>query len=474
MKFCLFHRKSLFVVAALLVFAGASAFAQDTESQALQLKRLSLTEALKVAYEQNPDLRAARAQLKAVQELLPQAQAGWKPSISSELGVVRTDLDGDGVTSSTDGSTAKSVALSVTQSLYKGGSTFARNKAARYTIMAQELYLNSIEQSVLLQAATAYMDVLKNKAVLDLSIANRDTLQTQFEATQDRFDVGELTITDVSQAKARLEGAEANIIASRGLLNTSYAVFEEITGLSPVSLQEPTTLKLPLPQSLDEAIRLGEQNNPQVLSAVYAHKAAEEDIDDVFGELLPQISLSGSWGKTYDPSPGLYDDQEATSIGVVASIPLYQSGAVRSRVRQAKQTANQKFMDIYAVKRESRRQVISAWSDWNAARAVIASRLVQVEAARVAYEGAREENIVGSRTVLDTLDANQELLDAQVQLVTSKRDEVVAQFSLLSAIGALEPQALGFQGFEREYEENLRDVSHKILNMDVDMLQEVE
>lgn len=460
-------------VAATLSFWVFLSSSHAREAQhAAQDQEMDMQFALRHAYRNNPVLIAARSELKATHELLPQAYAGWKPTISSEASLTNTEIDGSNFGGG-DGSTARDLVLSLDQPLWRGGRTFAQTAAARHTIRAQGAALRSTEQSVLLDAAAAYMDVVRDQALLDLSLGNQDVIAKQLEATQDRFDVGEITITDVSQAKARLARAESDVITARGDLHSSYAVFEELIGLTPKRLAGPD-MALTLPESLDEAVLVAEQSNPRILAAFHSHKASEEDVDDVFGELLPEIGAFGSWNKTYDPSPGLIDEQTTKSIGLSASIPLYQAGAVRSRVRQAKHTANQRYIEILDVKRQVRQEVISAWSDWRAAQSEINSRSAQVEASQVAQEGVRAEATVGSRTVLDTLDADQELLDAQVALVTARRNEVVARFTLLSTLGLLSPQTLGFGEEAQDYARNLNNVSRKIFDMHVDRVQEVD
>lgn len=430
---------------------------------------LTLQESLRNAYLRNPTLRAARAQLKATQERLPQALAGWQPTILSTAGAEVTDIDGSSFGG--EGSTAKDVGVSLAQPLYRGGRTSAETAAARAVIAAQEMAVRAIEQDILQRTATAYMDVLRDQSLLELSENNREFIAQETEATQDRFDVGELTRTDVSQAQARLARADSNIITARGALNSSRAAFEEVTGVPPEHLVAPDyTLKIP--ESLDEAVIEADTNSPDILSAVFAHKASEDDVDGVFGELLPEVGLSASWDRAYDPSPGLTDEQTTSAVGIRATIPLYKAGAVRSRVRQAKHTSNQRYIEILEARRAIKNAVSSQWADLRTAEAEIRSREAEVEAALVAQEGVKAETELGARTVLDVLDANQELLDARAALVTAQRNEVVARFRLLSTLGALSPEKLGFGGDTYKYGQNLADMRGNIFNMDVDSVQE--
>ncbi len=443
----------------------------EEKPKAYQKPKQTLEAVLHKAYLGNPTIRAARMELRATHEQLPQAMAGWKPSVSADASITSSDLEGSNFGGSGsgggDGSTAKDVAVSVSQPLYRGGQTVSEMAAARYTIRARTQALKAIEQNILLEAVTAFMDVLRDQALFDLSWNNREVIARQLEATQNRFEVGELTRTDVSQAEARLAKADADAVTARGDLRSVQAVFEQVVGMPAGDLQEPGVM-LDLPDHYSEILDLAEQHNPDVLAATYAHKASEEDVDDVFGELLPEISLSGSWNRTLDPTPGLIEEQTAKTIGLSASIPLYQAGAVRSRVRQAKQTANQRYIQILEARRQARQEAIRNWESLDVARAEIRSREAQVRAQKVAQEGVRAETEVGQRTILDALDADQELLDAEAALVSAQRNEVVALFSLATTLGLLTPERLGFAGDGIDMDEHLDEITWKVFDMGVD------
>ena len=333
--------------------------------------------------------------------------------------------------------------------------------------------MRSRELEVLEDAGSIYLDVLRDTALLKLSQNTRDVIARQLEATQDRFDVGELTKTDVSQAQARVARADSDIITATGNLNASKARFEEIIGAPAQGLGKPD-IELRVPDNLPEAETDADQNSPMILAAEFVHRASEQDIDGVFGELLPEVGFSSSWNKAYDPSPGLYDRQTTSVIGLTATMPLYEAGSVRSRVRQAKHTANQRYIEIMETRREVRQNIVSNWADLQAAQAEIRSRKAQVEASAIAQEGVTQETDLGARTILDVLDANQELFDAQVALVTAERNEMVARFALLSTLGSLTPQTLGFPEDAYNYRENYVDSQWKIFDMNVDRVQEVD
>lgn len=404
-----------------------------------------LYDALGLAYQNNPTLRAARAGLLATQEQLSQAQSGFQPKVSANADVTHTDTDTEGTSFVTsDGTnTSKSASLNVEQPLFRGGSTIADVRRAKNTITAEELSLSSTEQGILYDAAVAYMDLLRDTAILELRKNNRDLVIKELERARDGFRVGELTRTDVSQSEARLADAEASVITAEGALRSSSAVYAQVVGVpSAGELAFPETA-LFLPETLPEALSYAQSNNRSVLQAKFVNAAAEDDVDKVFGELLPEVSALGSLSKVYDQSDFI-EEQRQTSIGLSATIPLYQGGSTYSRVREAKKKANQRYLQILEAVDKAEQEAVSNWESLKASRAEIKARQTQIEAARIAREGVHYEAEFGERTTLDVLDAHQELLDAQVNLVTAQRNEVVAEFALARTLGLLVPQKLGF------------------------------
>lgn len=405
----------------------------------------TLYEAIALAYENNPTARAARAELLAVEELLDQAKAGYRPTISADGDITHTDTDtkGQSFITSDGTNTSKSAALNLSQPLYRGGSTAADISGARNNITAQSLSLSATEQSIIYEAAAAYMDVLQSKAIFELNEQNYNLVSKELEQAQNRFTVGEVTRTDVSQSEARLAAANANIITAKADYKSAIAVYRRIIGSPPpIDMAYPEKL-FDLPENLEDAISVSQTNNREVLQAKYINAAAEDNVDSVFGELFPQVSAKGSLNKTYDPSDFI-EEQRQTSIGVTASIPLYQAGSTRSRIREAKKRANQRYIQILDAQNLAKQETISNWEAFEAAKAETIARQAQIEAARIAQEGVQYETEFGERTTLDALNANQELLDAQVGLVTAKRNEIVARFALGRSLGLLVPQNFGF------------------------------
>lgn len=421
----------------------------------------TLQEILRWAYDSNPTIQAARARLLATQERLPQAQAGWKPDADMNATAAYLDSNSNG---GTDYDVVeKTVGLEATQPVYRGGRTISEIGSAKNAIMAQRAFMIAIEQDVLLQVATAYMDVLRDQSLYDLALNNKEVIARQLGATRTRFDVGDVTRTDVSQSQARLALAEATRVRALGDLRGSLAVLQQVSGMPLAALAFPDIL-LPLPSSLDETVDVAENYNPTVLATEFLHNAAQKDIDLVFGELLPTVGLFGSVDYTVDPAPGTVDDRRVSAIGIQASFPLYEAGSIRSRVRAAKSTAVQRQIEITEARRLARQQAVSNWENLEAAQSEIISRRAQVEASRLASEGVRQEAELGTRTILDALDAEQELLDAESAMVTAQRDEVVARFSLAATLGMLNPDVLGFPELYRDYDVHLREITGKIFS----------
>ncbi|MFD2207462.1 TolC family outer membrane protein [Kiloniella antarctica] len=402
----------------------------------------TLNEALVQAYETNPTLSSAQTGLKSVNEGVPQALSNWRPEVtlSTSAGVRRTDTDTP--TSSTDVNTQPlNATLQVKQSLYRGGRTEAATELAENLVLAQRATVTSVEQDILLQAVTSYANVWREQAILELNINNEKVLARQLEATKDRYEVGELTRTDVAQSESRLSTATAQRIASEGNLNTAKAVYEEVIGVESSFLEQPDPYSV-LPASEGELLSAAKENNPSLLAAQYNELASKNEVREITGELYPELSLVGSVSRS-DETSG--KDIDSTSGEVIAQlvVPLYQQGLVSSRVRQAKQNANQRRIQIVEQTRSVEQQSTSAWENLVSTRAQIKSFIASVNATEIALEGVRQEEEVGERTVLDVLDAEQELLDAQVNLVRAQRDEVVATYQVLSSMGQMTAQHMG-------------------------------
>lgn len=416
----------------------------------------TLKEALALAYDNNPRLLSSRAELRATDEFVPQALSGWRPTVTVD-GQVGREWE-DSSEAGSDDLTPRAANLGVTQPLYRGGRTVAGTRQAENQVLAQREVLESVEQDVLFEAVVAFMDVLRDEAVLRLNINNEQVLQRQLEAARDRFEVGEITRTDVAQAESRLSGANSGRIAAEGQLTTSRAIYRQVIGQMPGSLVRPGPAE-DLPATEDEAIASSD-SNPNVQAAVYIERAAREGVDVVFGELLPEVSLRGDLTTGEDISQsGVQSDSAAILAQVV--IPLYEAGATHSRVREAKERVSQRRQDIETQRRFAAQDATTAWRALETARSQIAAFESQVRAAEIALEGVQQEAAVGSRTVLDILDAEQELLDARVSLVRALRDEVVASYQLLAAVGRLTAADLDLPVEIYDVEEHYEEVRDK-------------
>lgn len=392
----------------------------------------TLEEALVSAYLSNPEIGAQRAAVRATDELVAQALSGWRPTLQLESSVSYNDIasaSGRGDFTSTSNS------LTVAQNVYEGGATTANTRRAERLVRVERATLASVEQDVLLNAATAYTGLLNDLAVLELAVQNENRLRRQLRATRDRFEVGEVTRTDVAQAEASVAGAVSERVRAAGTIEASRATFRNVIDLEPESLIPPKPLEN-LPASEAEAQTQAESLNPNVLAAQFNLAAAKEDIDLAESALYPTLSVDGELNYTDNPSLSV-SFQRSAVIAATLSVPLYQGGAEYAQIRQSKQTVQQRESDLDAVYRTVREEVTSAWQALVTARSSIESITQQVRAAEIALDGSRQEALVGQRTTLDVLDQENDLFQAEVDLVGAQRDEIVASYRLKAAVGAL-------------------------------------
>lgn len=429
----------------------------------------TLEDALVKAYQGNPTLKSERARLRASDEGVPQALSGWRPtvSVSGSYGVQRSDSTTNGPANKVaDVTEPLTGSLTVSQNIYRGGRTVAATESAENTVKADRARLSAAEQTVLLGAVTAYADVVRDQAVVELNINNERVLERQLEATRDRFRVGEVTRTDVSQAESRLSRASADRIAAEGSLTDSRAAYENVVGEPPGVLQPAKPLES-LPVSLQEAVAAAKRGNFGVLQARYVEMAAKSGVREIVGELLPTLSVDGSMATNHETSTDRSENQTVSVIARV-SVPLYASGSVTSRVRAAKQTVSQRRDELNQAVRDAIEDATEAWQVLQTGRAQIRAFSAAVTAAKIALEGVREEANVGSRTVLDVLDAEQELLDARVGLVRARRDELVATYQLREAIGDATAANLGLPVEIYDVEKHYREVRGKWWGLNAD------
>lgn len=404
----------------------------------------TLEEALSSAYLNNPTLAAERAALRATDERVPQALSNWRPTLEAFGGVGKRTTDTNRRTTLGGGGrqdlTPRSYGAQVTQPLFRGGRTIAETRAAENAVRAGRSRLDSVEQQVLLSAVTAYMDVYRDQAVLNLQIRNEQRLGRQLEATRDRFQVGEVTRTDVFQAEARVAGATAARVGAEGSLERSRATYRNVVGEVPGVLKQPS-IPRDLPNTLERAVTAAQRQNPDILEAEFTERASLDTVDQIRGEGLPTLNLQGTAERGEDIT---FENTRTDALEAVVNldVPLYQAGAVASRLRESKQNVveNRRILDQRRL--DTIEAATSSWNNLQTARAALASFRKAVQANEVALEGVQREAEVGARTVLDILDAEQELVNSQVDLVGAERDEIVATFELKTAVGELSAHEL--------------------------------
>ena len=436
------------------VLVGLLAGGAATDAGAQSPPR-TLQDALAAAYSNAPVLQAARAQLRATDEGVAQALAGWRPQvvIAGGLGygdgTVRQTSRGFALPNATGGTTVTGGGATVvgnerdifnaqatlTQPLYRGGRTRAETNQADNRVFAQRGRLLATEQQVLNDTVNAYVGVIQAQQLNQLNQNNEQVLTRQLQATNDRFRVGEITRTDVAQAEARLAGARSQVQQSAGNLANARATYRRLVGEIPDRLVEPQPLRLPV-RNPTEAAQLAAQNNPNVIAALFDVAAARDAVDVAFSQLMPQVSLQAS-GARSDNSTIAGQRSIGYQVLLNASVPLYQGGAEYSRVRQARQQSQQAQRALDDARRTAIGQATQAWETLTAARATADSTRSQIRANQIALEGVQREALVGSRTTLDVLNAEQELLNSRVTLVQNLASLITASYSVASALGRL-------------------------------------
>jgi outer membrane protein len=411
----------------------------------------TLREALVKAYQSNPTLTGARAGQRVVDENVPIARSRGLPNLNASGGYLETLETYPG------GSTAQARRLSgqlaLDVPLYAGGGIRSNTRASEARVLSGQASLRGTESDVFTNVVAAYMDVLRDEAILSLNRAQYGVLEVNLRATKDRFEVGDLTRTDVAQSEARLARAESNQRSAEAQLISSKERYVQVVGNAPERLDQPPPLPN-LPATPGSAVETALQDNPDLISINHARKAAEYDIGTAKGQRLPRItgvvdaSGASSLGSLKSSVPGvtLPQGQHSVTAGVQATIPLFQGGGLGAQVRQSQARLSQATERVIEIERAVIAQTRASYASWQASNDVIRSSEKQVSANQLALEGVRAENSVGSRTILDILDAEQELLNSQVQLVSARRNAYVAGFALLSAMGKAEYQDLGLDG----------------------------
>lgn len=433
--------------------AAATLFVSTSNAWAFTIK-----EALAAAYQTNPTLQAERSNLKAVDENVPQAYAGYLPTITSTYTRAR-DREEIG-TSPLDERTSYTAALNFNQPLFQGGGTVAAVDRAESTVEAGRQSLHGIEQSVFIETITSFIDVVRASEVLSLSTHNENVLKEQLGATKNRFDLGESTRTDVAQAESRVSFSISDRVSAEGDLIEAKAEFKRVVGIdiSDKVLTTPNSLP-PIPATLNDAMSIALKNNPNLLESMHLLEVAKSDIGISRSVILPSVDLVGRVSREQGIGSTRGNNLDDESIGINVTVPIFQSGAEYASLRQSMRTAEQRESGLDETRKQIESIVTTAWKDVKTSRATIVASQDAVRAAEVALEGVRQEHEVGARTVLDILDAEQELFIARVDLATARRNEVVAVYNLLASMGQLtaDKMDLGVELYDpTEHYENVR------------------
>ena len=407
--------------------------------------------ALVRAYQNNPQLNAQRAAVRSTDENVPQALSGYRPKVAltASLGYQYTDIN------STQGGTPtqlvrteinganppRAAGLTVTQTLYNGNQTANKTRAAESQVSGAREGLRVLEQSVLLSAATIYMDYLRDSAIVEVQRSNTRVLEQTLKQTRDRFNVGEVTRTDVAQSEAQLAAGKTQQLTAESNLTTTRSNFRRIIGNEPSALAPGSPVDRYLPGTLPAAVDLSLTENPNVTAAMYGIDVNFLQVKINEGALLPTVTVQAAVQQAYEQTMTTYRSFGASAIAQL-SVPIYQGGAEYSLIRQSKENLSQQRLNLELTRDQTRANTVTAWGQLVAGKAQVASAQAQVTASEIALNGVREEAKAGQRTTLDVLNAQQALVNARVALVTAQHDRVVASYAVLNAVGRLSPQVL--------------------------------
>ncbi|MGX7927579.1 TolC family outer membrane protein [Tsuneonella sp. HG094] len=408
----------------------------------------TLREALNAAYRTNPTLQSARAQQRATDETVPIEKSAGRPNATGNVQYIEFVKQSSNTGTAPDRQLGASVDLGVP--IYSGGAVKNAVKAAENRVEAGQADLRGTESAIFTQTVAAYMDVIRGEALVGLSSNQVEVLTVNTQATSDRFEIGDLTRTDVAQSQARLALAQGDLRSAQANLISAREAYIQLTGRAPDDLQPPPPLP-GLPASPEDAVAVALEQNPDLIAARERAEASGYDIDVAGSGRLPRVSIftggdySNTLGSLDIPGSTVAIPQSSTGVqaGVNVSIPIFQGGRPAALQRQAQARSAAALENVIAAERDVIAQVRSAYSSWLAATQIITSNQTAVDAATLSLEGVRAENTVGNRTILDILNAEQELVNARAQLITARRNAYVAGFSLLAAMGRAEARDLG-------------------------------
>jgi len=426
----------------------------------------TLTDSLASAYSNNPELNAARSQLRGIDENIALARSGNRPLVEGLFSHRNSTTRnvGDRGFRGTSCARPTSVSVRLTQPIFQGFQVRNRIRGAEAAVRAQRSSLNQTEQQVLLDAVTAFEDVVQDRSIVELRESDVSFLEEQVRAAQDRFEVGEGTRTDVSQAEARLAEAQSFLAFAEANQAASEATFRRITGLDAANLVDDYDVEPLLPSTLKAAVNVGQEEHPAIQAALHDVDVAIFNVKELEGQFLPSVSIVGEAGTTFDVNTNV-DRRDSASVGIDVSVPIYQQGRVSAQVRQAKEQLGTSRIQVDFTRDQVRQNTVAAWASYRASvRSIFAAR-TGVFAAQLALQGVVEEQRVGQRTTLDVLDAQRELVRNQVALVQAERDREVAAYTLLAAVGRLGARRLGLHVALYDPSEHTRAVRDKWYGM---------
>ncbi len=428
----------------------------------------SLFGAMEKAYSTNPTLQGARAGQRATDEQVPQALSGWRPTVTVQGSVSHTiqeTLDTGVFEKQYDQGT---LAITLNQPIFRGFRTVEGTKAAEARVDAGRQNLLQTEQTVLFNVVQAYMNVYSGRQLVALQKQNVAALQAQLRAAQERFNVGEITRTDVAQARASLAQAQASLVNVQATLAGDVASYLQIIGNEPGKLSYPKIARLP--KSLQTALNTAAETNPRILAQAFVEVASRHDIEVQKGRLLPEASLQAQALITEIPEDG-FNARKSLEVSANVTVPLYEAGLVYSQIRQAKQLASQNQIAVIEVTRAIRQAVAASWNAYVGLGDIIKSAKTQVEAAQLALNGVQQEYQAGTRTTLDVLNAQRDVVAAKTTLVNAEKNRVIAGYQLLAAIGHLTAEDLGLNVALYDAEENYNRVRNKWLGTGVETVE---
>jgi outer membrane protein len=392
--------------------------------------------------------------------------SGYRPTVTGEADV-NWERDDQRPSTLFDGTTKpRGYTIQGIQPVFRGFRTYNAVNNAEATVRAERENLRDIERQVLLQAVTAYMDVVRDQELVRLNENNVNVLSRELKAAQDRFSVGEVTRTDVAQAEARRADSVSRLDAARANLRTSRGSFQQVVGHPPEGLSWASPPEQDIPKSLQEAIAVCNNENPLVVAALYREQAGKYLVDQIRGELLPTVQLEASYTDRFAPAKTIDENEQGIVTGRL-TVPIYEAGDVYARVRQAKQNHIGFLQQIEQIRTEQQQTLVASWSQLEAARAQLESDRVAVESNKVALQGVREEEKVGQRTLLDVLNAELEYLNSQVNMETDRRNLVVAAYSVMSAMGRLDVAWIGAAAYVYDPNVHYKEVRRKWIGVSI-------